>query len=68
MQTSPVTVVVVALVVVTPPFPRDRDTAQTAILVHAVDLIELGQGKCDGVVVRASASQSVDMGFIPLVE
>ena len=24
--------------------------------------------KCDGVVVRASASQSVDLGFIPLVE
>ena len=30
------------LLVVLPPLPRDGGTARTAILVHAVNLIELG--------------------------
>ena len=31
-------------------------------------IIAIEKDRCDGVVVRASASQSVDLGFIPLVE
>ena len=35
----------VVVVVVTPPLPRDGGTAQTAIQVHAINLIEIKQGK-----------------------
>ena len=41
----------------------------TAIKSHQVfKALVLLHGRRDGVVVRASASQSVDLGFIPLVE
>ena len=34
-----------AVVVITPPLPRDGGTAQTAIQVHTVNLIELAREK-----------------------
>ena len=37
--------VVVVVVVITPPLPRDRGTARTAIQVHAVNLIEIRLGE-----------------------
>ena len=38
------------------------------IFVRFFTVCYLTTGKCNGVVVRASASQSVDLGFISLVE
>ena len=37
---------VVVVVVITPPLPRDRGTALTAIQFHAVNLIEIRLGEC----------------------
>ena len=36
---------VVVVAVITPPLPRDGGTAQTAIQVHAVNLIEIRRGE-----------------------
>ena len=41
---------------------------QYCYLLRITIVTEQGQSCADGVVVRASASQSVDLGFIPLVE
>ena len=38
-------VVHVVVVLITPPLPRDGDTAQTAIQVHAVNLIKIRLGE-----------------------
>ena len=38
------------------------------LLEDCVEVIKIKINRHDGVVVRASASQSVDLGFIPLVE
>ena len=43
---------VVAVVVITPPLPREGGTARTAIQAHAVNLIEMWLGeRCDSIVV-----------------
>ena len=42
LETIPVKPFSAFVVVVIPPLPRDGGTAQTAIQVHAVNLIELG--------------------------
>ena len=39
-----ISVIVIVVVVVSLPLTRDGGTASTAIQVHAVNLIELGQG------------------------
>ena len=37
--------VVVVVVVITPPLPRDGGTARTAMKIHAVNLVKLGLGE-----------------------